>query len=290
MSITAYRLFCRIAEEKNMSRAAQQLHITPSAATHAINTLEHSLGFSLLNRDRSGVSLTSYGEMLLPIFQAVLEEEDRLWGEVAKINGLGQGRIRLGVLDSVCTNWLPNILTSFQRKYPYIEVQVYQDSYQGIESMLLEGFLDMGFVSLPASERFSTITLIHDRLLCIAPQDFIPDNMSYVTPDDLRRHPLLLSHRSYDRNLEQYLKQNQLEACSQHKITLDSSVIALVEGGMGVSILPELVLQSKNGRYQTFPLENNIYRTISLATLRGHHISLASEKMIQEIRDQVKLL
>ena len=54
MSMTAYRLFCVIAEERNMSRAAQQLHITPSAATHAMNALERSLGFPLLNRDRNG--------------------------------------------------------------------------------------------------------------------------------------------------------------------------------------------------------------------------------------------
>ncbi|MBC5715991.1 LysR family transcriptional regulator [Flintibacter faecis] len=290
MSMTAYRLFCVIAEERNMSRAAQQLHITPSAATHAMNALERSLGFPLLNRDRNGVSLTSYGELLLPKFQAVLEEEERLRGEAAKINGLEQGRIRLGVLDSVCTNWLPGILTSFQQKYPHIEVQVYQDGYQSIESMLLEGVLDMGFVSLPASERFSTITLVHDRLLCIAPQGFTPKDPPYVTPDDLRGHPLLLSHRGYDRSLEQYLTQNQLEPCHQHNITLESSVIALVEGGMGVSIVPELVLQTRVGHYQTFPLEDNIYRTIALATLRGRHISLASEKMIQEIRDHVKFL
>ena len=290
MSMTAYRLFCVIAEERNMSRAAQQLHITPSAATHAMNALERSLGFPLLNRDRNGVSLTSYGELLLPKFQAVLEEEERLRGEAAKINGLEQGRIRLGVLDSVCTNWLPGILTSFQQKYPHIEVQVYQDGYQSIESMLLEGVLDMGFVSLPASERFSTITLVHDRMLCIAPQGFTPKDLPYVTPDDLRGHPLLLSHRGYDRSLAQYLTQNQLEPCHQHNITLESSVIALVEGGMGVSIVPELVLQTRSGHYQTFPLEDNIYRTIALATLRGRHASLASEKMIQEIRDHVKFL
>lgn len=80
MSMTAYRLFCVIAEERNMSRAAQQLHITPSAATHAMNALERSLGFPLLNRDRNGVSLTSYGELLLPKFQAVLEEPSTLRG------------------------------------------------------------------------------------------------------------------------------------------------------------------------------------------------------------------
>lgn len=288
MSLAAYQLFCAIAEQKNMTRAAELLHITPSAATHAMNALERSLGFPLLNRDRNGVTLTSYGELLLPQFQAVLSEESRLQEEVARVNGLEKGRIRLGVLDSVCTNWLPQILRTFHRKYPNIEVQIYQDGYLAIETMLMEGVLDMGFVSLPAPERFSTITLLHDRLLCIAPRGFAPKEPPYVSPDDLRGQPLLLSQRGCDRSIQEFLERNQLQPSPQHNITLESSVIALVEGGMGVSIVPELVLKRHPGSYQIFPLINNKYRTIGLALLRGRRDSLANSKMIEEIRSVVE--
>lgn len=284
MSLSSYQLFCVIAEQKNMSRAAELMHITPSAATHAMNALEKSLGFPLLNRDRSGVTLTSGGELLLPQIRAVLDEEARLQEMAAKLNGMEKGRIRLGVLDSVCTNWLPSILSAFHQKYPNIEVQIYQDGYYAIEEMLSEGILDIGFVSLPTSERFSTITLLHDRLLCIAPLDFVPEAPPYVTPEDLRTRPLILSQRGYDRSIQTFLERNHLEPSPQHHITLESSVIALVEGGMGCSIMPELVLKRHPGQYQIFPLSSNKYRTIGLAVLRDRTRSLANQKMIEEIR------
>lgn len=288
MSLAAYQLFCVIAEKKNMTRAAQLLHITPSAATHAMNALEKTLGFPLLNRDRSGISLTAHGEMLLPRFRAILQEEEKLQEEISQINGLEKGCVRIGVFNSVCTNWLPDILSSFNKKYPNIEVRVYQGGYHDIESLLVEAVIDIGFVSLPTSERFSTITLLHDRLLCIAPSDFVPRDPPYVSPEDLRQVPLILAGRGYDRNIQEFLEQNQLVCSQKHNIALEGSAIALVEGGMGCSILPEMVVKRNPGNYQTFPLINNKYRTIAIAVLKGKKLSLANAKMIQEIRATIE--
>ena len=78
MSLATYQLFCTIAETRNLTHAAELLNMTPSAASHAISSLEKSLGFSLLNRNRYGVTLTNNGEILLSHFQAVLAEETRL--------------------------------------------------------------------------------------------------------------------------------------------------------------------------------------------------------------------
>ncbi len=288
MSLNTYQLFCTIAEQKNMARAAELLHITPSAATHAINTLERSVGFPLLNRDRGGITLTAHGELLLPRVRAVLEEEEKLQEEISQIHGLEKGCVRIGVFNSVCTNWLPNILRSFNQKYPNIEVRIYQGGYGDIEAQLMDALLDVGFVSLPTSERFSTITLLHDRLFCIAPHGFTPKEPPYVTPEDLRQAPLILAQRGYDRNIQEFVEQNQLACSRQHSIALESSAIALVESGMGFSILPEMVLIRHPGNYQVFPLINNKYRTIALATLKGKKMSLANSKMIQEIRSMIE--
>ncbi|MCI8423771.1 MAG: LysR family transcriptional regulator [Lawsonibacter sp.] len=284
MSLATYKLFCTIAEQKNMAQSAELLHITPSAATHAMNSLEKTLGFTLLNRDRRGVTLTAYGEMLLPRFRAILQEEENLQEEISQINGLEKGCVRIGVFDSVCTSWLPTILGSFKKKYPRIEVQVYQGGYQDIEDKLKFALLDMGFVSLPTSDQFNTITLLHDRLLCVAPQDYFPKTPPYVTPNDLRQVPLIIAKRGYDRNISDFFEQNQLFCSQQHNIASESSAIAMVEAGMGCSIFPELALKIHPGNYKVFPLINNEYRTIALATLKEKRPSLAGSKMIQEIR------
>ena len=86
MSMFEYQLFCTIAEQKNMARASEMLHITPSAATHAMNALERRVGFPLINRSRRGITLTTNGQLLLSMVQTILSDEELLWQEIAKIN------------------------------------------------------------------------------------------------------------------------------------------------------------------------------------------------------------
>ena len=285
MSMFEYQLFCTIAEQKNMARASEMLHITPSAATHAVNALERRVGFPLINRSRRGITLTTNGQLLLSMVQTILSDEELLWQEIAKINGLEKGCVRLGVFDSICTNWLPQILKSFNAKYQHVEVQIFQSGYQEIEEMLLDSALDIGFVSLPSSNRFQSITLTHDRLLCIVPQDFQPKHGSYITADDLRSIPIVISQCGHEDSIQEFFEENGLRTSSQHSVRQDSSAISMVESGICCSILAEWVLRNNPGNYKAYPLDCNKYRTIAIATLRGKVILPATQKMIEEIRN-----
>ena len=288
MSLEAYQLFCTAAEVGNLTRAAELLNITPSAASHSIRALERSLGVTLLTRSHNGISLTAYGESLLPFFRQVLTEEDRLQEEVAQINHLIKGTVRVGVFESVCNKWFPDILRAFSEKYPNIVIRIYQDGYQAIEKMLVDSVIDIGFVSLPTKDIYSTTMIYRDPLLCIAPPDFHPKNGVSVTADDLRDECLMISRRGFDRTTEAFIADNHLEPSIQHNLSLDSSAIALVECGFGVSILPELVLKNTRGNFNTFPLAPQQFRNIAIATLKRRSRSPAAARLIEEIQQYVK--
>lgn len=284
MSLTEYQLMCKISELGNMARAAEVLHISPSAASHAISNLEQRIGFTLINRNRNGITLTDNGKTLLPRFQAILDSEDLLQQDISRINGLEKGHVRIGVFDSVCTNWIPSILDTFKALYPNITVTVFQSDYQQIETMLLNSALDIGFVSVPSSANFNTVTLIHDRLLCITPPDYTPENTTYITVNELQSLPLIIATRGIDQNVNAFLSQNHLSICPQYAIALESSAIALVEKGLGCSILTELIIQGHPGNYKVYPLQSNEFRTIAIATLKGKETLLSTQKMIEVIR------
>ena len=288
MSLSTYLLFSVIAEYENMTKAAEALHMTPSAASHAINSLERSFGFPLVYRDRNGTKLTAEGALLLPQIREILSQEAHLQEYVSYIKGLDRGSVNVGVIDSVCRAWLPAILHQFKEKYPNVEVRIYQDGYQAIEKMLFENMLDVGFLSLPTSDKLSTITLAHDRLLCITPTAYTPQNSKSGTLNDLKTMNLVLPRRGYDRITEEFLRENHLEQNSTFFINLDHSVIALVENNVCCSIIPELVLRHCVGNYNIFPLESNLYRTIAVAYLKGRELSLATKKMILEIQNCVQ--
>lgn len=288
MSLSTYQLFCTIAETRNLTRAAELLNMTPSAASHAISSLEKSVGFELLNRNRQGVTLTDNGELLLQHFHAVLAEEIRLQEEISQIHGLQKGVVHMGVVDSICRTYLPDILLQFTHKYPQLEICVHQDDCYSIENMVLNGELELGFVSLPTSEQLSVITLMHDKLLCITPKSFVPENESYVTIEELRNQVLIQAKRGYDKCIASFFAENGLKCSPKHNIALESSAITMVASGMGCSILPESLLGENTEKYNVYPLENNLHRSIGLITSKNRRMSLAGARMIKMIRQIIK--
>ena len=124
MTLFSYEIFDAVARQGSFNKAAQQLHLTPSAISHAIAVMEEELGFALFTRGKSGVTMTSYGASLYPAIRAVLNSDEALQQSIARLNGLEKGKVRLGTFSSVCTHLLPGILQSFKAQYPQIEVEL----------------------------------------------------------------------------------------------------------------------------------------------------------------------
>ena len=126
MTLLTYQVFKTVADHGSFRKAADILGLTPSAISHAISSMENELGFSVLNRSKSGVTLTNYGENLLPYVNAVLNSDESLWQAIAEFNGLKKGKVKVGCFSSICTSWLPDIMNSFKKKYPDIMIEGFQ--------------------------------------------------------------------------------------------------------------------------------------------------------------------
>ena len=126
MTLFSYEIFDAVARQGSFNKAAQQLHLTPSAISHAIAVMEAELGFTLFNRGKNGVTMTSYGASLYPSIRAVLNSDEALQQSIARLNGLEKGKVKLGAFNSVCAGLLPDILKGFMAQFPQIEVEVYQ--------------------------------------------------------------------------------------------------------------------------------------------------------------------
>ena len=114
--------------------------------------MENELGFSVLTRSKAGVSLTNYGEQLLPYVNAVLNCDESIKQEIAELNGLKQGKVKIGVFSSVCTSWLPKILHSFKKKYTEIDIEVFQGTYDDVVYWIKNGVVDLGFLSVSSAK------------------------------------------------------------------------------------------------------------------------------------------
>lgn len=283
----AYRVFQAIIQEHTFYRAAQVLNVTPSAISHSVNQLEKELGFSLFIRNRSGVELTPDGQAVQPLIQAIINAEDRLEQAAANIKGLNAGSVLLGAFSSVCINWLPPIIQNFKQDYPQIDINVEQADFSSIASAVKTGRLDLGFSALPVTEKLTVLPLVKDEIYCITPNDFIPANRTTVTAADLVDQNFILQRGDYDKDTKAALDHYQIQPNALRFSIDDQSILAMVEAGMGMGILPELALERISGDVNVYPFDTRFYRTICLVVNSEQAKAPSTAKMIDAITDYV---
>lgn len=288
MSLWDYKILDLIIQEGNLRKAAEIMHLTPAAVSHSLAKLEKEFGLPLLVRGRGGMELTRYAKALLPHIRSTLTADARLHAELERIKGNMDGMVRIGTINSVCCTWMPAILQRMRQNMPDVVIKIYQGGYDELESALLDGSLDLAFVSLPTRKNLMAIPLLHDRLLCIAPRSFVPSNVSYVTVEEIKRFELIIPGPGSDFDAIAFMEANGLDAKTVHSICEDSSIIALVESGLGVSIMPELVLQKNKGEINVYPIESAPYRVIGIATLPSAHQTFSVSATLKLILEYVK--
>lgn len=284
MTLLTYQVFQTVANIGSFHKAADILGLTPSAISHAITSMEHELGFSLLTRSKSGITLTNYGEHLLPYVNAVLNSDESLQQAISELNGLKQGKIKLGVFSSVCTNWLPDILHSFQKQYSKITIEVFQGTYDDVYDWIKNGEVDLGFLSVSSAKDIPIQPLYKDPLLCVLPKGIRKDNSKpYIGIGEMRAHQFVTQRGCTDADIQNFLKENSLRIQSNYHVVDDLSTIALVEKGFGICLMPELVMRDIPYEVECYPVYPQAYRIIGIAALNPDFMAPAVRTMYHHI-------
>ncbi|MDR7079311.1 DNA-binding transcriptional LysR family regulator [Neobacillus niacini] len=185
--------------------------------------------------------------------------------EIANINGLEIGTVRIGTISSVSIHWLPEIMKMFNEDHPSIEVQLLEGDYDDVEQWISTGLVDFGFVSLPTSQHFKVIPLIKDRMLCILSNKHPLAEQNEISFEMIKEEPLIKSKKGSDNDLKRILKENNVTPTIKFELSDDQAIISMVGNGMGISILPEMVLHRVPPNVRTLKLEGENYRTIGIA-------------------------
>jgi DNA-binding transcriptional LysR family regulator len=287
ITLLAYQVFKAVVEQGSFHAAAKLLNQTPSAVSHSISTMEKQLGSRLLIRNKAGVGLTSYGEHLLPYINAVLNSEEGLQQAIAEFNGVQRGSVKLGCFASACVNWVPDIVRSFAQAYPDISIEVYQGTYDDVTAWLKNGVVDLGFLSLSSAGGLPITSLRRDPLVCVGPRDFRKDHgTAPVSLDELQHYAFVSQRESCDADIQNFISKYSLEVDSNCHVVDDLSTIAMVAAGMGVCIMPQLVMTHTSYPVDIYPIEPCEYRIIGLSVLNPQYMAPAVKVLHQHIVDK----
>ena len=280
MNIQKYMAFVRTVEYGSFTKAAQMLNYSQSGISRMISDLEKEWRVSLLERGRTGVRLTSDGVSLLPLAKSVCGEYEKLQMRVDALNGLQSGLIRIGTFSSVATHWLPKIIREFQKSYPNIDYELLLGDYAEIEGWILEGRVDCGFLRLPAHPELETIFLEQDQLLVVLPEEHPLADCVRFPNSALSDYPFMLLEKGSKADISQVLEQWHITPKVHFTTWDDYAIMSMVESGLGISILPELILRRISYRIVAKELEVPAYRKICLAMRDQKSVSLAVRRFI----------
>lgn len=281
MNIQKFMAFVKTVEYGSFTKAAEVLHYSQSGISRMINDLEKDWKVTLLERGKAGVRLTSDGVRLLPYAQNVCREYEKLLMQVDEINGLQSGLIRIGTFSSVATHWLPNMIKAFQRDYPNIEYELLLGDYREIEEWILEGRVDCGFLRLPTQNDLETIFLEQDKLLAILPENHSLADCDKISVSALCQEPFMLLEKGEKAEISEIFERCGLRPNTHFTTWDDYAVMSMVESGLGVSILPQLILKRIPYHIVAKELDVPAYRNIGLAFRNKKTVSLAVKRFIE---------
>lgn len=284
LNIQKYMSFVKTVEYGSFTKAAEILNYSQSGISRMIGDLEKEWKVILLERNKGGVKLTSDGWKLLPYAKRLVADYEELQIQVDELNGLQSGLIRIGTFSSVATHWLPNIIKEFQKDYPNIDYELLLGDYTEIEEWILEGRVDCGFLRLPTQPGLETIFLERDNLLAIIPEDHPLAACSRFPIAALCDEPFMLLEKGAKAEVSEIFEKNNLTPNVHFTTWDDYAVMSMVESGLGVSILPELILKRIPYRILAKELDVPAYRNIGLALRSRKTASLAVKRFLEYLQ------
>lgn len=280
MSIQKYMSFVKAVEYGSFSKAGEKLNYSQSGISRMIGDLEREWGVILLERGKGGVKLTSDGLKLLPYAKNIVDEYEKLQMQVDELNGLQSGLIRIGTFSSTATHWIPNIIKEFQKDYPHIDYELLLGDYAEIENWISEGRVDCGFVCLPTRSEFETIFLEQDSLLVVMPETHPLADLPVFPVTALCDYPFMLMEKGEKAEISQLLAKYNITPDIRFTTWDDYAIMSMVESGLGISILPQLILKRIPYHVVTKKLDVPAYREICLALKDRNTASVAVKRFL----------
>lgn len=278
--MTRYIAFCRIVELGNFTRAAEALGYTQSAVSQMIRSLENELSLTLFVRTRKEVRLTREGQELYPLIQKYVTTHRELRDRVGEINGLSSGEVRIGTFSSMSQRLLPGVMSDFSRRYPGIRFVLSPGDNTTLPEQIKSGAIDFGFLYPEAAAGLQNRLIARDEYLAVFPEEHPLAGRASVSLATMAEAPLILVEEGGVNTVLSAFDKAALTPNVKYRIHDDHTILSMVEQGIGVSILPSMILDRASYRLKTVPIETPVARTIGVSCLDERLLTVAARRFI----------
>jgi LysR family transcriptional regulator, benzoate and cis,cis-muconate-responsive activator of ben and cat genes len=260
MELRHLRYFVAAAEQENVSRAAQKLHVSQPGISRQIHDLEEELGFPLFERSAKALKLTEAGRTFLAEARAVLQRADEAVKNARAVAAGAGGEIHVGYAPSLTIQILPRALRAFQVKFPKVRVALHDLSTQEMLSGLRAEKLQVSLMVHPPQKMLRGLQFreIARYPICAAlPPKHPLTKSKTVNLEQLAGEPLIAYSREdypeYHELMDELFDGGRKPQIAEEHDGV-TSVIAAVESGRGFALLPQCVACMAGPRVKLIPL------------------------------------
>jgi DNA-binding transcriptional LysR family regulator len=293
MELRHLRYFVAVAEEENVSKAALKLPVSQPGISRQIRDLEDEIGFQLFERGAKSVRLTRAGTVFFREAQAVLRRAHEAVAKARAADGTGSVELHIGYAPSLTVQILPRALRKFQEQFPNVRAVLHDLSTEEMLARLRENKLQMALTVRPPTKwlrgfQFDELARYAMRV-AVAPAHALAASKS-ISVEQLARGPLIAySRKDYP---EYHVMLEKLLAPSGRKPRIagehDSvtSLIAAVESGHGLALVPECLACMAGPRLKLIPLKPALPLIVVGAVWRNGPGSRLPAHFLAAARDQ----
>ncbi len=285
IKLEQYKIFNEAASTLSFSQAAKNLYISQSAVSQTIHALEKELNTQLFIRKSKGVTLTKEGMLLHKNITEALSLITSVENELSHHHDLTSGELVIGAGDSICENFLVDLLKKFHQLYPSVKINVINGTSLETIDHLKEGKIDIAFINLPYQEESLEVKEcfeIHDIFVSKDKDEHI-----YSYQELVKKDLILLEKASNSRNfIDKYFAREGILLKPEMELGAHQLLLEFTHANLGIACVIKEFSQKelKQEKVYEMKLKKPIpSRNIGYAYLKRKSLSVASLKFIELI-------
>lgn len=287
MNLNQLKYIVAIADELNISKAAQKLFVSQPSLSQCVQNVERELGTKIFDRSTTPLKITYAGEVFIKWARKTLNSTEEINRKIADISGLKNIKLSIGISPYRSTCILPPVITEFKKLYPQCYIVVEEHPTTILHSMMDEGKIDI-LIDTPHHNTidYTSIPLIKENILLDVPKDWNIKGDEVELSEFADKPFVMLAN-------EQLLGRISRDLCLQNgfepKISLECHTVetahAFVAEGLGVSFVPELFVKYWNKK------DTNYYKVKNCQPVREFCVVYDNRKYLPlAVQDFIKVL
>lgn len=284
-----YMAFITSVDLGSFSKAADYLGYTQSGLTHLMDRFEEEVGFQLVQRGFYGIRPTERGKQLLPVVREIIRNEEALSIKIDQLKLNEKSVIRVGAYSSIALNWLPSIVQKYNKDFPDVVIKIQTGAVPSLYSGLDEDLFDIVFVSKNNKYNTEFVPLKEDEMLAVLPPDYyvgVPPKSFALSEYNGKR--FLMPGLGFNIDILRTFKQNNLNPVIEETYLDDMAIMSMVEHGLGISILSDLIVKERKSNITVLPLEPRTKRLLGVAYGKNKDLTDTVKTFINYAKDYVK--